>query len=49
MSPNDEPFPIDMLDDPADEGKPTWQDLISVVVLIVLLIGLGFFVGRLTA
>ena len=29
--------------------KPIWQDLISVVVLIVLLIGLGFFVGRLAA
>ena len=49
MNPNDELFPIDMLDDPADEGAPTWTDLISVIVLVALLIGLGFYVGRVTA
>ena len=44
-----DPPPIDMLDDPADEGAPTWTDLISVIVLVAMLIGLGFYVGRVTA
>ena len=44
-----DPPPIDMLDDPADEGAPTWTGLISVIVLVAMLIGLGFYVGRVTA
>lgn len=44
-----EPLPIDMLDDPADEGAPSWLDLITVIVLVAMLIGLGFYVGRVTA
>ena len=43
------PLPIEMLDDPADEGAPTWTDLIIVIVLVAMLIGLGFYVGRVTA
>ena len=43
------PLPIEMLDDPADEGAPIWLDLITVIVLAVMLIGLGFYVGRLMA
>ena len=44
-----EPLPIQMHDDPADEGAPTWTDLITVIVLAAMLIGLGFYVGRVTA
>ena len=44
-----ESLPIDMLDDPADEGAPSWLDLITVIVLVAMLIGLGFYLGRLTA
>jgi len=44
-----EPLPIDMLDAPADDGVPNWLDLITVIVLVAMLIGLGFYLGRLTA
>ena len=44
-----EPLPIQMHDDPADEGAPIWLDLITVIVLVAMLIGLGFYVGRVTA
>ena len=44
-----EPPPIQMHDDPADEGAPIWLDLITVIVLAAMLVGLGFYVGRLTA
>ena len=44
-----EPPPIDMLGDPADEGAPIWLDLITVIVLAAMLIGLGFYVGRVMA
>lgn len=44
-----EPLPIQMHDDPANEGAPTLMEAFSIVTLVVLLIGLGFFAGRLTA
>ena len=44
-----EPLPIQMHDDPADEGAPIWLDLITVIVLAAMLIGLGFYVGRVMA
>ena len=44
-----EPLPIQMHDDPADEGASIWLDLITVIVLAAMLIGLGFYVGRVTA
>ena len=44
-----EPLPIQMHDDPVDEGAPIWLDLITVIVLAAMLIGLGFYVVRLTA
>ena len=44
-----EPLPIQMHGDPADEGAPTGTDLITVIVLAAMLIGLGFYVGRVTA
>ena len=44
-----EPLPIQMHGDPADEGAPIWLDLITVIVLAAMLIGLGFYLGRLTA
>ena len=43
------PLPIQMHDDPADEGAPIWLDLITVIVLAAMLIGLGFYVGRVMA
>ena len=48
--PAGEPLPIQMHDDPADEGAPMiWLDLITVIVLAAMLIGLGFYVGRVMA
>ena len=44
-----EPLPIQMNDGPADEGAPSWLDLITVIVLAAMLIGLGFYVGRVMA
>lgn len=44
-----EPLPIDMIDDPAAEGAPTLMEVFSIVTLVVLLVGVGFFAGRLTA
>ena len=44
-----EPLPIQMHDDPADDGVPNWLDMITVIVLAAMLIGLGFYLGRLTA
>ena len=44
-----ESLPIQMHGDPADEGAPIWPDLITVIVLAAMLIGLGFYVGRVTA
>ena len=44
-----EPPPIDMLDGPADEGAPIWLDPITVIGLVAMLIGLGFYVGRVMA
>ena len=41
-----EPLPIDMLDAPADDGVPNWLDLITVIGLVAMLIGLGFYVWR---
>ena len=44
-----EPLPIQMHDDPANEGAPIWLDLITVIVLAAMLIGLGFCAGRVMA